>query len=50
MEEKDINKENNNIFNDKEKTLERLSNLQKMVKRESILKELCKLYFINNIH
>lgn len=50
MEELDINNENNNIINDKEKTLERLAKLQKMVKRESILRELCKLYFINDIH
>ena len=38
----------NKIINDKEKSFNRLCKLQKLIKRESALKELCKKNYNNN--
>lgn len=46
----DNNKERKHVINDKEKSFNNLCSLQKLVKRESALKELCKnIYLINVI-
>ena len=50
---KEINEvENNNsekitVINNKEGTFDRLCKLQKLIKKESAIKELCKDYFYN---
>ena len=44
-----INENDNKLINDKEKSFNRLCELQKLIKRESSLKELCKKYYNTNI-
>ena len=48
-----FNSENNDkskIKDNKSYTFDRLCNLQKLIKRESILRELCKVIFYLNMH
>ena len=42
----DDKEELNEIINDNEKSFNRLCNLQKLVKTESALNELCKTYYL----
>ena len=41
------NSENITVINNKEGTFDRLCKLQKLIKKESAIKELCKDYFYN---
>ena len=54
-ENKEINfnndiKDKPTINDNKSCTFDRLCNLQKLIKRESILRELCKVIFYLNLH